>query len=544
MKYNPIYKIALLLISGMAVHGQLQAQLKYQPYSYDQQQKYSETLYSPQTRMFTSSKSNYLKGALLTKHDSLANAPWVDTENWFVKKLFNEHLVQVEKEDYAFYLDFLPDLGIGADVIAPDTRRTWLNTRGFQAGLTIKDKFSLYVNAFENQAVFPDYLTSYINRTNVVLGQGTVKHQSNNVKDWMYATANMMYDVNEYLQVTLAYDKNHIGDGYRSLLLSDFSSNYAHLRLTGQIGNVQYTSIWAYMNDPTNPRSGPEGVEGRFGDGIKWGAFQYLDYNATNRLSVGFFQSVIWANRNQAGYRGFDFHYAMPVAFLRPIESNNSSSPDKMFLGLNAKYKVLQNATVYGQFLLGEFTASEFFANNGYIHNKWGAQIGARAFDIFGIKKLNILGEYNLVRPYTYQHFVSISNYSNHGESLAHPRGANFRELVGIANYHWKRFDIALQGVYSLYGTDPSTGENMGGDIFRSYHDFPNTHGNKIGQGVRNNLYYLDTRVGYVLNPLYNLRIESSYTQRYNRISGYPTEKSGVFSLGLRSTFRPFYKDI
>lgn len=545
MKYSFVFKIILQILFGMALHSQLHAQIKYQTYSYDQQQKYSEVLYSPQTRLFTSSKNNHLRGELLVQYDSIVNTLKVGSESWVMRKLFNEHLVQVEKEDHTFYLDFLPDFGIGADVIAPDTRRTWINTRGFQAGLTIKDKFSLYINAFENQAVFPDYLTSYSNINNVVPGQGTVKNQSNNVKDWMYATANLMYDINPYLQVTLAYDKNHIGDGYRSVLLSDFSSNYAHLRLTGQIGNVQYTSIWAYMNDPRNPRGGPEDIEEqRLGDGIKWGAFQYLDYNATNRLSVGFFQSVIWANRNQAGYRGFDFHYAMPVSFMRPIESNNSSSPDKMFLGLNAKYKVLQNATVYGQFMLGEFTAKEFFANNGYIHNKWGAQIGARAFNIFGIKNLNILGEYNLVRPYMYQHFVSISNYSNHGEPLAHPRGANFRELVGIANYGWKRLDVALQGVYSLYGTDPASGENMGGDIFQSYRGFPNAFGNKIGQGVRNNLYYLDARLGYVLNPSYNLRIESSFTQRYNRISGHPTEKSGVFSIGLRSTFRPFYKDI
>lgn len=551
MKYNPAYIIISLTVVVVSMLNAVNAQIKYQPYSYEQRQQYSKLLYSTDTRMFTSSSNNHLQGALLKAHDSIASSLQVVSNKWLTRKLFNEHLVQVEKEDHTFYLDFLPDLNIGGDVVGSNRRTTWLNTRGFQAGLTIKNKFSLYVNAFENQGVFPDYLTAYMDRNDVVMGQGTVKHQSNNKKDWMYATANLMYDVNPYLQVTLAYDKNHIGDGYRSVLLSDFSSNYAHLKLTGKIGNVQYTSIWAYMNDPKNPRLGPEGLgdeenpeESRLGDGIKWGAFQYLDYNVTKRLSIGFFQSVIWANRNQAGYRGFDFNYALPVAFLRPIESNNSSSPDKMFLGLNTKYKVLKNTAVYGQFLLGEFTAKEFFSNNGYIHNKWGAQIGARAFDIFGVTNLNVLGEYNLVRPYTYQHFVSISNYSNHGEPLAHPRGANFRELVGIANYRWNRLNFALQGVYSLYGTDPATGENMGGDIFKSYRDYPSRYGNKIGQGVRNNLFYIDAKVGYVLNPTYNLRIEGSFTQRYNRIADEPTQKSGVFSIGLRSTFRPFYKDI
>src|SRR5690606_15163211 len=135
-----------------------------------------------------------------------------------------------------------------------DRRTTWLNTRGFQVGLTIKDKFTFYANAFENQAVFPNYLSDYISRNKVVPGQGTTKILSNNKMDWMYATASLTYDFSDYFQTTLAYDKNHIGDGYRSLLLSDFSSNYTHLKFTGTIGNVHYTSIWAYMTDPKNPR--------------------------------------------------------------------------------------------------------------------------------------------------------------------------------------------------------------------------------------------------------------------------------------------------
>src|SRR5690606_27892408 len=172
--------------------------------------------------------------------------------------------------------------------------------------------------------------------------------------------------------------------------------------------------------------------------------------------------------------------------------------------------------TTYGQFLLGEFTAKEFFANNGYVHNKWGAQLGVKGFDAFGVKNLNFLGEYNLVRPYTYQHFISISNYSNHGEPLAHPLGANFREVLGIANYSWNRFDFSYQGTIRCFGTDPEgVVSNVGQNIFKSYRAAPNTHGKKIGQGDKNTLYYADARDAYVLNPKYNQRLELSYTQRY-----------------------------
>lgn len=520
------------------------AQIDYLPYSYSLYQQYGETLYGADSREFTTVKPFLLKKRLFAAHDSITNLNRANSDNWFARKLFNEHLVEANGEDYRFYADFIPDLMIGSDLRNSDRRNVWLGSAGVQAGFTYKDKFVFYGNLIDNRAVFPNYLTDYINTNEVVPGQGVLQSTNGERQSWLFATANATYAFGDYFQASVGYDRNHIGDGYRSVLLSDFSSNYAQLRLTGTIGNVRYTSVWAYMNDPRTARIDSLNSGAEFGDGKKWGAFQYLDYNISNRLSVGFFQAVIWANRNQAGRRGFDWNYAIPVNFLRPIESNNSSSPDKMFLGASAKYKTWENITLYSQFLLGEFTGSEFFAGNGYIHNKWAAQFGARGYHMFGVRNLSLLAEYNLARPYTYQHFVSISNYSNNAEPLAHPRGANFKEVVGIANYAWRRFHFSLQGMYSLFGTDPGDGTSYGGDIFESYENYPNWYGNSIGQGIRNDLYFADVRASYVLNPTYNLRFELGYTHRQQNIADRPSIRTGVISVGLRSTFRPFYGDI
>lgn len=536
------YKSFLIVLFCFFAWG-AHAQIQYSPYSFRQYQKYSDVLYDPETRMHTAVKPYLLKGKLKQKEDSLSSFMDMGYEHWIGRKVFDEHLVNVEKEDYSFYLDFLPDFQIGAELIG-DKKATWLNTRGLQMGLNLGEKFTFYTSFFENQSVLPDYLAAYATENNVIPGQGGTKHPSADKKDWMYATASATYDFSDYFRATLAYDKNHIGDGYRSVLLSDFSMNYSHLKLSGEIGNVQYTSVWAYMMDPTQPRQDSMGETGRYGDGYKWGAFQYIDYNATNRLSVGFFQSVIWANHTAAGHRGFDFNYLHPVIFLRPVENNNRTSPDKMFIGLNAKYKILDNLTGYGQFMLGEFTAKEFFSNKGYIHNKWAAQLGLRAHDVFKVKNLNLLAEYNTSRPYMYQHFDPGSNYSNDAEPLAHPFGANFKELIGIGTYSWNRFDFSIQGMYALKGTDETEDFNWGGDIFKSYRTYENKYGNRIGQGLKNQFYYADLTAAYVLNPKYNLRVEVGYTQRYRRIEGQATQKSGVLNIGLRSSFRNIYKDI
>ncbi|WP_257667768.1 gliding motility protein RemB [Parapedobacter tibetensis] len=530
----------MLAFGSFGLH--VNAQSTYQPYSYHFYQKLNSELYHLDTRYHTAVKPMIIDNTLRLRYDSLMQIGVRERSSWWGRKLYNEHLVDIKKDDHTFYADFLPDFQIGRD-FAGDGRTTWLNTRGAQAGLTVGDRFSLYVNIFENQAMFPGYLDDYITRTTVTPGQGYGKTVSETgKKDWMYTTANVSYTVNDYLNVTLAYDKNFIGDGYRSMLLSDVSSNYTALKLTGKIGNVQYLSMWAYMLDPMHPRSSDYWV--RLGDNWKWGAFQYLDWNVNNRLSVGLFQSVVWGARNAAGRRGFDFNYLNPIIVLRPVELTNTSSPDKIHLGLNTKYKVLKNMAVYGQFLLGEFTASEFFGGEGHVNNKWGAQLGFRGYDAFGIKNLNFLGEFNTARPYTYTHFDPVSNYSNYGEALAHPWGANFREFVGILNYSYKRFDFSFQGTWGQFGTDPDSITNYGKDIFKPYDTHLRVYGNYIGQGIKNNLLYADGRVSYLLNPKYNLRVEAGGVYRRHSVPEQGKHhQTGMLTLGLRASFRNFYYD-
>src|SRR5690606_32953644 len=137
----------------------------------------------------------------------------------------------------------------------------------------------------------------------------------------------------------------------------------------------------------------------------------------------------------------------------------------------------------------------------------------------------------------TYSHFDPISNYSHFSQPLAHPIGANFRELVGIVNYTVNRFDMSVQGNYSTYGLDPSDENNFGKDIFKSYNTFENRYGNKVGQGIKTNLGYLDALVAYLLHPKYTLRLElGGILRRESTDLGRNTPAMVTF--GLRACFR------
>ncbi|MBS7565995.1 gliding motility protein RemB [Mucilaginibacter sp. Bleaf8] len=532
---------SLLFVLGLTAATYAQSQ--YQPYSFQFYQKFSHDLYSPQTRAHTSIKPFFVDDSLLVdRYDSLMNYGTGNDgfvkRSWVHRKLFNEHLIDVRNNEYTFYADFLPDLTIGRDFSGKNT--TWLNTRGFQVGGTIGNKFSFYTSGFENQARFPNYYDTYTQQQEMVSGQGNLTLNSLNkrTRDWSYVTALLSYTPVKYLNISLGMDKTFIGDGYRSMLLSDFAAPYPLLRLTGTLGNVRYMAMWTYMNDPTAKRFNPDDFR------KKWGAFQYLDWNVSNRVSLGFFQSVTWAAQNEDGSsRGFDFNYINPFIFVRPLESSANRSPDNVNLGFTGKYEISNQITAYAQLSLDEFEAKNFFSSNGSWRNKYGWQLGFRGADVFNVRSLNYLIEYNSARPYTFtERSSSIINYAHQREPLGHPFGANFREVVGIVNYSYQRFDFTFQGNYGMYGLDMN-GLNYGKDIFKPYSTIIKELDNRIGQGLRTNLYYFEPKVAFLLNPKYNLRIELGGIFRVEKNDVF-NDKTSMISLGLRSSFRNVYNDI
>jgi hypothetical protein len=95
---------------------------------------------------------------------------------------------------------------------------------------------------------------------------------------------------------------------------------------------------------------------------------------------------------------------------------------------------------------------------------------------------------------------------------------------------------------YGRYGLDEN-GLNYGKDVFQDYSKPAKDLGNYIGQGLTTNMYYLEGKVAYVLNPKYNLRIELGGIYR-NETNAAFNDKTTMITIGLRSTFRNLYTDI
>lgn len=529
---NKVYTLFFVLVSSFSSFSQTR---KY-TYDYHFYQRINSSVYSVDTNLHTSIHpvfpSDSLQYAAL---DSLSNVgiDTLEARSWLHRKLFTEHLIQVERPDYNVYIDFLPDFQVGKDKQSGST--TWLNTRGFQIQGNIGKKFRFYSSAFENQARLPGYLNNFVDSTGVIPGQVNNKFAGRAIKDWAYASALINYTPNKYFSFVLGQDKNFIGDGYRSMILSDVATNYPFFRIETTLGQVRYVNIWAQFQDLTAPRLNYDN-----GFRKKFGVFHYLDWSVSKRLSLGVFESIIWQKNDEVGRRGFDLSYVTPIIFLRAVEGYNGS-PDNALIGFNGKYKFAKNLTTYGQFMLDEFTAKEFFGGNGYWANKFGIQFGVKGFDAFKINNLNFLTEFNTARPYTYSQRSSLLNYGHYNQPLAHPFGANFMEYLGIVDYSYRRFQFSFQGNVAGYGLDPA-GQSFGKNIFDSYNDRVGDYGNTTGQGTETNFLYLEGRTSFLVNPKTNLRLELGAVFR-NEKNALMNDKTTWVTFGLRSSFRNLYQD-
>lgn len=507
-------------------------QLIYQPYSYQFYQKLNTVIYSPLNGLHTSIKPYFISDSseMRAAYDLLVESQKDSVgRNKYVKKIFNEHLIDIKNKDYTFYVDFLPDFQIGKEL--NEKKTTSLNSRGYQMAGTIGTKFFFYTSGYENQGKFAKYESDYIFKVGMVPGQAYDRVTVTNSFDWAYVTSIIGYAVNKNLTIALGEDKTFIGDGYRSVLLSDFAAPYPILRINYNLGKqVSYTAMWAYMEDQNATQ-----FNSFYNYRRKWGAFHYVDWTITKRASLGFFNALIAEEANDNGQaHGFDVNYINPIFFsssLRP----KGTTPDHTLFGFNAKYKLWKKTVVYGQLLMDQSASPN--NNNG----RTALQLGFRGADLLKVKKLNYLFEFNRADPYTYSNQYPIVNYTELSEPLAHPYGANFKEYLGILNYSIGNLDFQAQVVYSKYGLDIGN-INYGKDITISNNANIPSGTPTIGQGLATTLMFAEGTMAYILNKKYNLRLEFGALYREEKNSQF-NHKTMLFSFGLRSSFRNLYHD-
>ncbi len=369
----------------------------------------------------------------------------------------------------------------------------YMNTRGLEVRGILANKVGFYSFVTDNQADFPNYVLGQIDALDAVPNEGFYKQNNLGGVDFLTARGYITFDLlKDISNVQFGYDKNFVGNGYRSLILSDFSSNYLFLKLNTHVWKLNYQNIFAQLVADNPLRDGLYPV--------KYFAMHHLSIDITKNLNIGLFENIVF-NRgdtlsNQNG--NFDLRYLNPTIFYRAIEQQ-AGSPDNVNLGLDFRWNFLQKFSLYGQFLIDELIISEVRRGDGWRGNKHALQLGLKYIDVAGINNLDMQVEMNLARPYTYSHNFLYADYSNYNQALAHPLGANFYEYIGILRYQpLPRLQLMGKAIYAKYGTD-ANGSNWGQNIFLNNSDFEQEYGNEIGQGIETTLLFVDFAASWQL---------------------------------------------
>lgn len=422
----------------------------------------------------------------------------------YKRKFLLEHLFIARSEDYKLIASPIINFGRGKE----EDRYTFVNTRGFVIEGDIGDRLSFSSSFLENQASFPMYLDDHIRKNwQIVPGQGKGRDFKDGF-DYAMSSGYVSLKLTKQIIAQFGHGKHFIGDGYRSLLLSDISFNYPFLRIQTNIGRVQYTNLYTEFQDVRDLISYETGYA------KKYMSSHYLSINITSKINISLYEAIIWRTNHAPGSNGFDINYLNPIIFFRPVEYS-LNSPDNVLAGVHAKYNISNNIYLYGQLILDEFSVNEIKKNDDWWGNKYGYQLGGKMFNSFKIPNLTIQAEYNLVRPYTYAHSNPSQNYAHYNQPLAHPLGANFGEQLMIINYRHKRFVTRVQIMKAKYGgkiiSDPTS---YGNDLYMSTNSRPNDFSISMYQGEKNELEYLQLNLGYIINPTTNLKIDVGIVKR------------------------------
>jgi hypothetical protein len=400
----------------------------------------------------------------------------------------------------------------------------FLNTRGVTVRGRIANKVGFAAYVTDNQERDPLYVQQFITARKAVPGAGFYKpFKAAGGVDYFDARGYFTFTAAKYIDITFGYDKNFIGNGHRSLFLSDFSNNALFLKLNTRIWKLNYQNLFMELHSAEIPG----------GDKLlpkKYAAMHHLDMAITKNLNIGLFEGVVFGRKDR-----FDLGYLNPIIFYRSIEQQNGSF-DNSVIGLDFKANFVKRLQVYGQLSLDEFLLSEVKKNRGWWANKWGIQLGAKYIDAFGIKNLDLQVEHNRVRPFTYSHRDSVANYTHYNQPLAHPLMANFKEFIGIARYQPEPKVLAVAKlIYYQQGRDSSV-VSYGSNIF-----LPNVPpyrtsdlGYNIGSGWKTNVLLASFLLSYELRENLFVELNALYRKQETKTAPITSVNTSVVTVGVR----------
>jgi len=455
----------------------------------------------------------------------MSNSEWSKGRTSFqsnkpvLKHFYKTKANAYELQQPGFHLIFNPIIQYQQYKENDNDENVFLNSRGIQVRGLIENKIGFSFYFTENQERPPLYVSDWVKKHEAVPGMGYYKSFKNSATafDYFDTRASVSWKVANWIDMQIAYDKNFIGNGHRSLFLSDFSNNYMHLKINTRFKKFHYQNIFAELYPPYD----------RVGDRVlprKYFRAHYLNFAATKWLNLGLFEGTMLGKNN-----GIPPGLFNPVIFLQ-LPNKKNGIQDRNYIGFDIKANLFHRLEVYGQLMIDKLKTNGL--SNKTWDNRFGYQAGVKYIDAFGLNNVDLQLETNRVRPYTYAANDVLTSYVHYNQPLAHPLGANFQEFIAIVNAQpLKQLYLQAKVIGYYQGLD-LIGYNLGSDPFGGFNKRLSDVRVRVGDGDRATCIIGSFVASYELKQ--NLFIDAAYTKRNYETLITGKNNTTFMSVGLR----------
>jgi hypothetical protein len=435
-----------------------------------------------------------------------------DTENWqrkehaswVMRKLRNEHLFQVREGDFVLNGDAAFNLE-AARQVDDQGRRRFTNSRGFQFQGAIGERFFFASSFYENQSIFPNYMDSVVSargdfnaptdpERGSVPGFGRWKPFNTSDSydyDYTLGTGYVGYAIGESSFLQFGHDKQFLGYGYRSMLLSDGSSPYPFLRAHFSMfkGKLTYSTTWAVLQGLE--RVAPVNYNNKEALFRRMGArFSYLHFQPKHWWGLGVFDGTTWHWRDNNHPPSMEYYLPYGLVYFGDGVLNQVT-------GLNGFIRPAKILDLYGQYA-------------------WNRSSGGVAYQL-GVKwqgaprNLTVTMELNGNDQGAFYHneqdptaifaepfegdpdFEHYYQHNDHG--LAHPFLVEMTEFLVRLDYQWR--DLFVRAGYHRFTQVPTLRSDA--------------------------TQWFNGELGFIINPRSNAQVVVGHINRSNTLPASPT---------------------
>jgi len=445
--------------------------------------------------------------------------------SWLYRKAFEENFFTWKSDNFDIRIDPAIEFHYGKE----GNRTLSQNTRGIVVNGQIEEKFTFRTEFYENQAVFPMYVSNLVDSFEIMPGFVRAKPFGENGFDYGMVFSQLMWQPAKNYAMRFGYDRLHIGEGYRSFVLSDASNAYTFMSHHYARKNWAITHIIASLRnaDINGINNVPRSESGAYQQ--KWLSLTHVSWSPFKFLNISLSENTVFMPWDSTKTSFYPISF-IPVPFLRSV-LYEKNGPHHVINTLMINWKVIRGIHIYSQFMCDEI---KFGHINEYDGIQGAVQLGAKWQNFFGLDNSYIQAEYNMATDNAYTSDSYWTAMTNMDQPLGHPYGQQFIEWIlrgqlsrgkFSGNFHYSQiYGYNFPFSDSYYGIDYDAGGPF--YFFNSFFK-PSL------------VTHIKFEAAYTVNLMTNLQVFTRFALRYFDAAD-PTKsvKAKYFTIGIRHKIR------